>query len=168
MSDEKIKATAEDIESAQGMSEEQQKYLRTALQHFFEGGTIRDVKGLSDDEMEALYSVGYNLFQSGKYDDAEKVLRYLAMIDHTNAKYWLALGVLLQTVRKFEQAAACYGFAGFLDLSNPEPQFYAAECFLALGDRESAKSALAALEEFAPKDSVYREKAKKLAARLVA
>lgn len=132
------------------------------------GGTLRQCKGLTDAEMEAIYATGLNAYKVGRLDDAGTVFRYLVLIDHTCAKYWIALGAVQQRQRDFSKAVTSYGYASFLDLEDPKPQYHAAECFLALGDRESAKSALAALEEFAPKDSVYREKAKKLAAKLAA
>ena len=54
----------------------------------------------------------------------------------------------------------------FLKLDNPKPQLHAAECFLALGDKRSAASALEALNEYCPKDTdigrEYRAKAAKL------
>lgn len=133
-----------------------------------QGGTLRQCKGLTDAEMEAIYATGLNAYKVGKLDDAGTVFRYLVLIDHTCAKYWIALGAVQQRLRDFSKAVTSYGYASFLDLEDPKPQYHAAECFLALGDKDSARSALAALEEFAPKDSVYREKAKKLAARLVA
>ena len=130
------------------------------------GGTLRQCKGLTDAEMEAIYATGLNAYKVGKLDDAGTVFRYLVLIDHTCAKYWIALGAVQQRQRDFSKAVTCYGYASFLDLEDPKPQYHAAECFLALGDKESAKSALAALDMYAPKDSLYREKAKKLAERL--
>jgi len=114
--------------------------------------TIRELKGITDAEMEAIYSLGYSFYTTGRYDDAEKVFRFLVLFDHLNAKYWTGLGAVQQVKKLYGDAIASYAYASFLDLDNPKPQYFAAECFLALGDKDNALSALAALEEFCPKD----------------
>ena len=114
--------------------------------------TIRELKGITDAEMEAIYSLGYSFYTTGRYDDAEKVFRFLVLFDHLNAKYWTGLGAVQQVKKLYGDAISSYGYASFLDLDNPKPQYFAAECFLALGDKTNALSALAALEEFCPKD----------------
>ena len=136
--------------------------LGEATARILKGGTLRDEKGMTDDEVETIYALGYNLYSTGRADDAETVFDYLTLIDHTNAKFWIARGAVEQMKRQFEKAVTSYAFAGFLDLEDPKPQYHAAECYLALGDRERALSALAALDQYAPKDSPYRAKAKAL------
>lgn len=140
--------------------------IRKGMDAIIDGGTLKDAKGLTTADCEAIYSVGLNAYKVGRYEDADTVFRYLVFVDHLNAKYWIALGAVQQMRRDFQKAVASYSYASFLNLDDPKPQYHAAECFLALGDKESAKSALAALDMYAPKDSPYREKAKKLAERL--
>lgn len=146
-------------ESAKGFDEER---IRESVNALLGGSTVRDLKGITTAEIETIYRMGYNFYAAGKYDDADTVFRYLVYLDHTNQKYWIALGSVLQMERNFEKAAAAFGYAGFLNLSNPKPQYYAAQCLLALGDRENALSALEALDKYAPKDSPYRAKAAEL------
>ena len=132
--------------------------------------TVRELKGITDEEMEAMYSLGYSFYTTGRYDDAEKVFRFLVLFDHLSAKYWTALGAVQQVKKLYVDAVASYGYASFLDLENPKPQYYAAECFLAMGDKENASSALAALDEFCPKNTEigreYRAKAEALKAMI--
>jgi type III secretion system low calcium response chaperone LcrH/SycD len=127
--------------------------IEEAAKSFAEMGTIRELKGITDAEMEAIYSMGYSLYNTGRYDDAEKVFRFLVLFDHLNPRYWIGLGAVQQVKKQYGDAVTSYGYASFLDLDNPKPQYYAAECFLALGDKENTLSALAALEEFCPKDT---------------
>ena len=73
----------------------------------------------------------------------------------------------MQQARKdYQKAIASYGYSSFLDLENPKPQLHAAECYLALGDKGNAASAILALEEYCPKNTdlgrEYREKAAEL------
>lgn len=140
--------------------------VRKGMDAIIDGGTMKELKGLTTEDCEAIYSVGLNAYKVGSYEDADTVFRYLVLLDHLCPKYWIALGAVQQMRRDFQKAVSSYGYASFLDLENPKPQYHAAECFLALGDKENAKSALAALDMYAPKDSPYREKAKKLSERL--
>ena len=128
--------------------------IAEAAQKFATGfATMRELKGITKAEMEAVYSVGFNMYRTGRYDDAEKIFRFLVLFDHLEPKYWIALGAVQQVKRNFQGAVTSYGYGSFLDLSNPKPQYYAAECYYAMGDLENAKSALAALDEFCPKDT---------------
>lgn len=132
--------------------------------------TIRDLKGISTAEMEAIYSIGFNFYNTGRLDDAEKVFRFLVLFDHMTPKYWIGLGAVQQVKKEYAKAVSSYGYASFLDLKNPKPQYFAAECFLAMGDGENALSALAALKQYAPENTeegaLYREKAAELEKRI--
>jgi tetratricopeptide (TPR) repeat protein len=50
--------------------------------------------------------------------------------------------------KNFEKAKGAYAQAVLLDIHNPKPQYYAAECYLALGQREDALATLATLFEY--------------------
>ena len=141
--------------------------IAEAAKQFAEGfATMRELKGITKAEMEAVYSVGFNMYRTGRYDDAEKIFRFLVLFDHLEPKYWLGVGAVQQVRKDYQGAIASYGYSSFLDLANPKPQLHAAECFLAMGDRRSAASALEALNEYCPKDTdigrEYRAKAAKL------
>ncbi len=132
--------------------------------------TVRDMKGITDGEMEAVYSLGFNFYNTGRYDEAEKVFKSLVFFDHMNPKYWMGMGALQQVRKNYDGAITSYGFASFLDLHDPKPQYHAAECFLAKGDYENAQSALEALKKYAPKETergrTFLAKAAELEARI--
>ena len=128
--------------------------------------TLKQLKGVTNDELEAVYSLAFGYYQTGKYEEALKLFQFLVLFDHLNAKYWFGLGAAQQANKDFQNAVVSYGYCSFLKLDNPKPQLHAAECFLALGDKKSAASALEALELYCPKDTdvgrEYRAKAAKL------
>jgi type III secretion system low calcium response chaperone LcrH/SycD len=128
--------------------------------------TLKQLKGVTNEELEAVYSLGFGYYQTGKYEDAHKLFQFLVLFDHLNAKYWFGLGAVQQALKDFQSAAVSYGYCSFLKLDNPKPQLHAAECFLAMGDKRSAASALEALNEYCPKNTEigreYRAKAAKL------
>jgi len=142
--------------------------IKEAAQKFATGfATMRELKGITKAEMEAVYSVGFNMYRTGRYDDAEKIFRFLVLFDHLEPKYWMGVGAIQQVRKDYQGAIASYGYASFLDLRNPKPQLHAAECFLAMGDKVNAASALVALDKYCPPESTpigreYRAKAAEL------
>ena len=137
--------------------------VKTLIQ---EQATLKQLKGVTNDELEAVYSLAFGYYQTGKYDEAHKLFQFLVLFDHLNAKYWFGLGATQQALKDYQNAAVSYGYCSFLKLDNPKPQLHAAECFLALGDKRNAASSLEALEAYCPKDTdigrEYRAKAAKL------
>ena len=140
-----------------------QAQIEEAAKKFMNGSTIKELKGIKNEELEAVYSLAFNYYRSGKYDEAEKLFNFLALFDHLNQKFWMGVGAVRQVKKDYAGAVQAYGYASFLDLKNPKPQIHAAECFLAMGDRRNAASSLEALDMFCPKDTdigrEYRAKA---------
>jgi type III secretion system low calcium response chaperone LcrH/SycD len=128
--------------------------------------TLKQMKGVTNAELEAVYTLAFGFYSAGKFDEAMKLFQFLVLFDHLNEKYWFGLGAVQQATKDFKNAVVSYGYCSFLKLDNPKPQLHAAECFLALGDRKSAASALFALNEYCPTDTdigrEYRAKAEKL------
>ncbi len=131
-----------------------------------DNATLKEIKGISNEELEAVYALAFGYYQTGRWDDAGKLFQFLVLFDHLNQKYWMGLGAVQQVKKDFKSAISSYAYASFLDLDNPKPQLHAAECYLALGDKTNAASALAALDEYCPKDTQlgreYRAKAAEL------
>ena len=131
-----------------------------------DNATLKQLKGVTNAELEAVYSLAFGYYQTGKFEEALKLFQFLVLFDHLNKKYWMGQGAVQQVLKDYQGAIVSYGYCSFLDLENPKPQLHAAECYLAMGDRRSAASAIFALEEFCPKDTdigrEYRAKAAKL------
>lgn len=135
---------------------------------FVKGQTLKDLRGFDDAQMETIYSLGFNFYQTGRYEDAEKVFKLLTLLDYSEVKYWLGFGAVQQAQRKFDQAVKSYAMGMMIDMHEPRLAYHAAECYIALGDKANAESALAAVEEFAPEASEYKAKAAALKKSLAA
>ncbi len=66
---------------------DQQQALEAFLR---DGGTLAMLRGLSEDTLEQLYALGFNQYQAGKWDDAQKIFQALCMLDHYDARYFSA------------------------------------------------------------------------------
>ncbi len=115
---------------------------------FQDGATLGEIKGITPQELNAVYQMGLGFYNTGRYDDAEKVFTFLVMFDHLEPKYWLAAGAVQQVKKNFEKAKTAYVQACMLDIHNPKPQYYVAECYLALGQKEDAVASLDTLLEY--------------------
>lgn len=132
--------------------------------------TLAQSKGISSEELEAVYSMGYAYYNSGKMDEAEKVFKFLTVFSHTTAKYWIALGGVRQAKREYADAIQAYALAALFDVELPKPHYFAAECALAMGDLDNAESGVRTLLELAkagtPENDKYRAKAEALLSRI--
>lgn len=115
---------------------------------FQDGATLGEIKGITPQELNAVYQMGLGFYNTGRYDDAEKVFTFLVMFDHLEQKYWLAAGAVQQVKKNFEKAKTAYVQAATLDIHNPKPQYYVAECYLALGQKDDALASLDTLLEY--------------------
>ena len=144
--------------------------MKGVIEGFAAGKTVAEMRGLSPDEVEAIYSLGYTYYQVGKLDEAEKVFRFVCFMDHLDSKYWLALGAVLQSKRQLDEAVKVYANILLMNMNESRAYYRIAECKLALGNRAEAKEALEMLEKTADvKTAVGREyvaKARKMVERL--
>ena len=115
---------------------------KKALEVLAAGGTLKDIRGLSKEDIETIYAMGYNFYNQAKYDRAEPMFQFACFYAHNQARYWMALGNCRQMSKKYQGAIDAYGFGYFLDSDDPWPLIQAAVCHLALGNKDAAGEAL--------------------------
>ena len=114
-----------------------------------QGATFKELKGISDEELEAVYAVGHNLFTNGKHDDAENAFKLLCFLDHLNKKFWLGLGACRRARKDYRGAIDAFGLAGVLDLHDARAALQSGECHILLGNKSAAVSAYNAVLRYA-------------------
>ncbi|MCP3880301.1 MAG: CesD/SycD/LcrH family type III secretion system chaperone [Sulfitobacter sp.] len=118
--------------------------------------TLSQLKGLSDEHMEAVYMAAYTAYNNGNYEKAQQVFQFLCQFDHLEKKYWMGLGACRQMLRQYADAIEAYSFAMLLDADDPRPPLQAADCHIALGNKDAAVSGLTAAIEWSGDDEQYR------------
>jgi len=63
---------------------------------------------LSDDDIEKIYALGYNLFVQGKYEDALGIFKSLTARFSHKSHYWRALGAVNQQLTRYGAAIVAY------------------------------------------------------------
>ena len=102
---------------------------------------FKDIQGLTDNHMEAVYTVAYNAIQAGSFVKAEKLFRFLVMFDNSKEKYWNGLGLSRFKQENYEDALHAYSMSTLLNVDDPKAPMRLAECHIALGDKETAAGA---------------------------
>jgi type III secretion system low calcium response chaperone LcrH/SycD len=115
---------------------------KKALEVLALGGTLKDLRGLSNDDLETIYSIGYNLYNQNKYSQAEPMFQFACFYGHNEPRYWMALGNCRQMQKNYQGAIDSYGFSFMLDIKDPWPLIQAALCYLAMGNKELARDSL--------------------------
>ena len=88
------------------------QYLEFMIHGFMNGLiTLQELEGVSDDEMETIYALGYNFFTYGKYDAAKDIFTGLTAYAPYTAHYWRALGAVNQQIKDYTEAIAAYDMA---------------------------------------------------------
>ena len=97
---------------------------------------------LSDEDVEAIYRVAFNMYQQDRFEDAEKFFGNLCICDATSERFFLALGMARQKRENYTGAYDAYLMAGSAHGNGPRPPLFAAECALHFGQIAWAQSAL--------------------------
>ncbi len=126
----------------------EQQLEEIANRFLTQGATFKEVKGISDEELEAVYAVGHNLFTTGRHEDAENAFRLLCFLDHLNKKYWLGLGACRRARKDYRGAIDAFGLAGVLDLHDARAAIQSGECHILLGNKSAAISAYNAVLKY--------------------
>lgn len=106
------------------------------------GNTLAESMGQSVESLEALYAIGFTLYDQAKYDEAKRVFAHLMTANHVDRRFSNGFAACLHMQRDHAEAIRFYTIASILDLTDPEPPMHIAECYLALGDRAQARNSV--------------------------
>lgn len=119
--------------------------------------SFKDIQGITDKEMEAIYSTAYNFYTHGKFDKAKNIFLALTQLDNYKPKYWVGLGASRQMLKDFQPAIDAYGLATLLNPKDPKPLFYASGCFMKLNQTDMAIQALETAIEIAGNNPEHKD-----------
>jgi len=82
---------------AQTNSPQIDSQLTPAARQFLEETTMKSIFGIPDQALDAIMALAYQLYQVGRYADAEVLCRGLIAADH---KYWWSYSLYAATLRR--------------------------------------------------------------------
>ena len=123
------------------------------------GVTLASIKGLDDDDLEALYAVAWARLAEGRAHDAVDDLLLLVTHDPWVPRFQFAYGLALQRLGQYEAAARHYAQALLMDATDAACLLRTGECLEQLGHAAQAEEALRACIQLSyrrPEDHLVR------------
>ena len=130
------------MENAQSSTGKLDQFSEEMLKLFSHGGTLGDLYEFTDEEYEAVYQLGFNTYNQGRYLDALKLFAFLVIHNTYQRKYVFAYASCFQMLKQYKEAIQYYSLASAMDLKDPVPTFHTAECMIATGYFKQAREAL--------------------------
>jgi len=93
--------------------------------------TLQEVLGVASHDAQRYYEAACRLLQKKRYSEAADAFFFLTMLDPTSFCYWLNLGLAEQMQERYVEALDSLGMATLLNMDDPTPHVYAAECYIA-------------------------------------
>jgi len=121
------------------------------------GVTLADLRGISGDELDALYQIAHADYTAGQYLSALAVALQLVQHSPIEARYEFLYALCLQQVGQLKSALNHYAVAWALDRTNAALTFHMGECHAALADLEAATDAFEASFELGRLHPDWRE-----------
>jgi len=122
--------------------EEKRQHEEALAKVFIEGIPPKDAMGITDDMMKALYGYAYNLYQGGKYEEANHAFRLLCMFEPGNGKYSLGLAACHHMQKHYQHAIEAYMLTAYVEPDNPLPFYHISDCYQQIGEPWCAVFAL--------------------------
>lgn len=134
--------------------------LEASLKSWVSGEkTLKEVQGLTDDEVESLGYLGTLLLEEGKLEDAQKIFECLIALDPSMDHSYRGLGGVL--LRRGDHEGAMRQFSNSLQINPRSPHGYInrAELYIFKQDTHSAQKDLeSALSCVSPKEAFLSQK----------
>ncbi len=121
------------------------------------GGTVSQLRSISENQLESIYQQGFSHFETGHFKEALTIFRYLAIMNHRDTRYFLAMGLSLSQLDLDSAAIPPLDYASRIDNSDPRPSLAMVECFIKLKNRGLAESALKEAARILKSESGWKE-----------
>lgn len=115
----------------------------------------------SEKKQEELYTLGYQLYDQGRYADSTHCFMKLALCNPFIQPYWCGLASSHQMQKSYQEALHAWGVAALLCEKDPLPHFHASECYFSMREFDEALKALKSAETLltdTPRDLKLLEK----------
>ncbi|MCL9783338.1 SycD/LcrH family type III secretion system chaperone [Vibrio sp. S4M6] len=119
--------------------EELSRFCQQVLE---QGKTLAEMRDISAQELENIYSRGFDYYQQGDYTRALDDFSYLVIHNPWDRRFYIALGSTLQNMKQYREALSFFGLALFMDSCDPTASYRIAQCLIELRETVSARDAL--------------------------
>lgn len=121
---------------------------------FQHGVTIGEYKNISTQSLESIYAIAYSQLIANNLKEAEELLLYLCIHNHTEMRYMSALGFCMLQANRPEHAVLIFKAVDVVD-RNPENCFHMYNCYKKLNDEAHANEMLERIIAYKDIDNKY-------------
>ncbi len=114
------------------------EYARSIINDMLNGASLKDIYGIPENIMQAIYAHAYDLYEKGRIDDAKVFFQFLCTHDMYNSDYSLGMGAVHQQEKDYQKAGQMYALSFALDAKNVRAMLYAGQCNLFLKNKPEA------------------------------
>ncbi|MBQ7618291.1 MAG: SycD/LcrH family type III secretion system chaperone [Desulfovibrio sp.] len=123
-----------------GLTAEELDKVRDAL---ISGEPLYRILGIKENVIEARYALAHQLYNSGQYENAETMFRWLTAYASDTIAHWMGLAASRQALGNYDGAIEAYQMAAlYSSLEDPAPFYYSAICLLKQKKKEEAQISL--------------------------
>lgn len=116
------------------LSHDQSQNINCVIDVLKELPSLAERKNLTQQQVQSLHGLGYQLYEAQCYQEAADLFRLLCFFESKTAHLWIALGGAYQHTKHHDNALAAFTMACLLEPHHPEPRFYAAHTLIDLQD----------------------------------
>ena len=131
-----------------------QSQLEAVLQH---GVTPAMLSGITPEELEAVYALGYADLEAGRLEEACERMAFLVQQEPRERRYQIAFAHCLQQLGQWESAGRFYAQALLMDATDALCALRAGECLEAMGALEEAREAYDAAVRLSWLDTIHAD-----------
>ena len=133
-------------------SEERNEMMEAIKQHLTTGIPPLQALGFSTEMVDALYTIGHQLYKAQKYDQAARIFQVMARLDPNNFRAYFGQAICAHKQEKYTVALLHYFTAINYEQEDPLPWYHLAHCFHELKRDDDAKIMLRRAIILAKKD----------------
>ena len=122
-----------------GKEHEEEQLAEDVMQAVLNCSALKDLQGVSTEQMDGLYAFAYEFYEQGRLDDAQRFFHFLCIYDFYNPQYWMGLAAVHQLKQNYQKAVDLYAVAFAQGKNDYRPMLYTGQCHLALGRAGKAK-----------------------------
>lgn len=158
-SDVELKERIKEIVSKQGsLNQKQKEKLEEVLiKYFTEGGTLASHMGFDKASLEHLFRQAELYYNSGKYNEADKIFRLLMLWNGADLRYFIGVAACAQMNKDYKEAIIWYLAAVLVDPKSPYPWFYMSGCYEKLDEIPLTIDSLENAVQKSGNNPVYKE-----------
>lgn len=142
--EERAEAFVENIEGE--LDEGMKKSLRDAYIKNYNGElSMAKMLGVSEESLNTGYTLAYNSYNQGHYEEAKNYFDVLIFFDHNDPSFRFGLAASLHMMKEYAPAIDQYFAYICVNFHDPIPWYHLADCCIAMEDWDLALMALRAV-----------------------